>query len=187
MNEPLYVPGTMQKLTYKEILARQRAKQADRKCIPLVVILNHIRSLYNVGSIFRTADAIGIEKLWLCGITGTPGTSRTTISKTALGAEKAVNWEYAWDALSVAQVYKDHGYEIVLLEQIKGARPYQLYRPSKPVCLVLGNEVEGVSDEFLKLCDVPVEIEMTGLKNSLNVSVAFGIVAYDIKRKMSNR
>ncbi len=176
----------MQKLTDKEILARQRAKRAERKPIPLVVILNHIRSLYNVGSIFRTADGIGVEKLWLCGITGTPVSSRLVISKTALGAEKAVDWGYAWDALSVARLYKTHGYEIVLLEQIKEACSYEVYRPSRPVCLVLGNEVEGVSDEFLKLCDVPIEIEMAGLKNSLNVSVAFGIVAYDIKRKLSN-
>ncbi len=176
----------MQKLTDNEILARQRAKHAERKRVRLVVILNHIRSLYNVGSIFRTADGIGIEKLWLCGITGTPGSSRTTISKTALGAEMVVNWEYAWDAHSVARVYKAHGYEIVLLEQIKGARSFEEYQPAnKPVCLVLGNEVEGVSDELLKLCDVPIEIEMAGLKNSLNVSVAFGIVAYDIKRKLS--
>ncbi|GJQ59584.1 MAG: tRNA/rRNA methyltransferase [Candidatus Scalindua sp.] len=174
-----------QKLSDKEILARQHAKHAEKRTVPLVVILNHIRSLYNVGSIFRTADGIGIEKLWLCGITGTPGSSRSMISKTALGAEKVVDWGYAWDAVSVARLYKAHGYEIVLLEQIKGSHPYNLYQPKKPVCLVLGNEVEGISDEFLKLCDVPLEIEMAGLKNSLNVSVAFGIVAYDIKHKLS--
>ncbi|MDR4505338.1 MAG: RNA methyltransferase [Candidatus Scalindua sp.] len=177
----------MRKLTDNEILVRQRTKYAERQSVPLVVILNHIRSLYNVGSIFRTADGVGVEKLWLCGITGTPGSSRSVISKTALGAEKVVNWSYAWDAVSVARLYKAHGYEIVLLEQINSARSYHLYQPGRPVCLVLGNEVEGVSDEFLKLCDVPVEIEMSGLKNSLNVSVAFGIVAYDIKRKLSNR
>lgn len=171
----------MRKLTHEELLQRQ-AGQGNSK-LPLVVVLNNIRSLYNVGSIFRTADGIGLEKLYLCGVTGIP--PDTKITKTALGAEKTVAWEYCREALDCVRKLKAQGYQIVLLEQTVRSLPYQEFMPQGPVALVLGNEVTGVSEELVSLCDQALEIEMTGLKISLNVTVAFGIVGYHIRSTLS--
>ncbi|MDO8580426.1 MAG: RNA methyltransferase [Candidatus Omnitrophota bacterium] len=163
------------------MVSRQhKKKEAPR--LPLTVVLNNIRSLYNVGSIFRTADGVGIEKIWLCGITGSP--TNAQMAKTALGAEKEVPWEHHPQAASVIKDLKAQGYQIVFLEQMEGSVPYQMFEPQPPVCLVMGNEIEGVADEITPLCDAAIEIEMVGLKNSLNVSVAFGIVAYDLRHKL---
>ena len=146
------------------------------------MVLNNIRSLYNVGSIFRTADGAGLEKIWLCGVTGIP--PDTKISKTALGAEKNVPWEYARSAAECLKALKQKGYEIILLEQTRQSRAYQKFKPRGPLCLVLGNEIGGVGDELLPFCDQAIEIEMSGLKNSLNVTVAFGIAAYHIRHEL---
>jgi len=168
----------MRKLSHSELVARQEKLRKEAK-LPFCVVLNDIRSLYNVGSIFRTADGAGVEKLWLCGITGHP--PDTQISKTALGAEKEVPWEYRRDVLTLLKELKSKGYRIVFLEQLAESIAYQDYRSSGPLCLVLGNEISGVSEELVALCDETLEIEMAGLKNSLNVSVAFGIVAYHFR------
>ena len=156
------------------------ARQASRKGagVPMTAVINDVRSLYNVGSIFRTADGAGLEKIWLCGITGIPPSGM--ISKTALGAENSVPWEYSRDILSVVRGLKDSGYCIVLLEQTVQSIPFQEFMPDRPICLIVGNEVTGISDELLKLCDQALEIEMHGIKNSLNVAVAFGIAAYHL-------
>jgi tRNA G18 (ribose-2'-O)-methylase SpoU len=167
----------VRKLSHPELLARQQDRQKEPR-LPFCVVLNDIRSLYNVGSIFRTADGIGVEKIWICGITGFP--PDTQITKTALGAEKEVPWEYREDVRSVVRKLKSQGYQIVLLEQVAGSIPYQDYEPAAPVCLIVGNEVTGVSEKLLSLCDQTIEIEMAGLKNSLNVSVAFGVAAFHI-------
>ncbi len=164
----------MKKLSHQELLARQKNQDSER--LPFCVILNHVRSLYNVGSIFRTADGVGIEKIWLCGITGFP--PDTQISKTALGAEKSVPWEYVKEARECVLKLKDQGYQIVMLEQAQTSISYVDFEPSTPLCLVLGNEIGGVDEELMKLCDAVIEIPMSGLKISLNVAVAFGIVAY---------
>lgn len=177
---------SMRKLSHSELLNRQRKQIQAQESIPISVVLNDVRSLYNVGSIFRTADGAGVEKIWLCGITGIPGTARSRIEKTALGAEKKVPWEYRRDSLSVIRELKTKGYEIVLLEQIEESIPYQEYEPDRPVCLVVGNEISGVSDGLLDLADRAIEIEMSGLKNSLNVTVAFGVAAYHIKNCFKN-
>jgi tRNA G18 (ribose-2'-O)-methylase SpoU len=168
----------VRKLSHPELVARQKTLQKEPR-LPFCVVLNDIRSLYNVGSIFRTADGAGVEKLWICGITGHP--PDTQISKTALGAENEVPWEYRRDAREVLRELKTRGYEIVFLEQLAESIPYQDFHPSGPVCLVLGNEVSGVADELVALCDKTLEIEMAGLKNSLNVGVAFGVVAYHFR------
>lgn len=170
-----------QKLTHSELLERQSRQRLAPK-IPLVVVLNNIRSLYNVGSIFRTADGAGVEKIWLCGITGIPPSEK--IAKTALDAEKHVPWEFCRQAEEVARQYQKLGYEIVLLEQTKRSLPYHDYSPQKPVCLILGNEINGVGESLLPLCDQALEIEMAGVKNSLNVTVAFGVVAYHLRQKL---
>jgi len=165
----------MRKLTHTEIVERQLSK-ATQSRLPLCVVVNDIRSLHNVGSIFRTCDGAGVEKLWLCGITGYPPQSE--ISKTALGAEERVAWEYQKDIVSVIKKLKQQHYQIVLLEQTEDSVMYERFQPQAPTCLVIGNEIGGISDELLPLADAAVEIEMQGIKNSLNVAVAFGIVVY---------
>lgn len=171
----------MRKLSHSELVARQQTLQ-NKPRLPFCVILNDIRSLFNVGSIFRTADGAGVEKLWICGITGHPPDTR--ITKTALGAEKKVPWEYRRDAREVLRELKTLDYRIVFLEQLAESIPYQDYHPSGPVCLVIGNEISGVSDGLVSFCDETIEIEMAGLKNSLNVSVAFGVVAYHFRHQL---
>lgn len=171
----------MRKLAHHEIVERQVTKSSGER-LPFCVVLNSIRSLYNVGSLFRTADGIGIEKLWLCGITGYP--PQSGIAKTALGAEENVPWDYRKDILSLLRELKGQGYQIVLLEQIAESIPHDQFKPQSPVCLVVGNEISGISDELLTICDAAVEIDMSGIKNSLNVAVAFGIIGYHIRSQL---
>ncbi len=172
----------MQKLSHEQLLAR-RKDRAPR--LPFTVVLNNVRSLYNVGSIFRTADGAGVEKLWLCGITGIP--PDPMISKTALGAENEVPWEWARSAAECVRKLKEQGYNIVLLEQTDCSVPYEEFEPEAPVCLVLGHETGGVDDEILPLADQAVEIGMSGLKISLNVTVAFGVAAYHFKTCLARK
>ncbi len=168
----------MRKLSHTEVVDRQSIRKGQPR-LPFSVILNNVRSLYNVGSVFRTADGAGVEKVWLCGITGHPPNHQ--ISKTALGAEEEVSWEYRKEACPLIKELKDKGYKIILLEQTQESLPYQEFEPQGPVCLVIGNEIEGVSENIVGQCDQAIEIEMDGLKNSLNVAVAFGIVAYHVR------
>lgn len=172
----------MRKLSHEELQARQAGRKPS---LPFTLVLNNIRSLYNVGSIFRTADGAGIEKIWMCGITGIPPDNQ--ISKTALGAEKEVPWEYAPDAKECVRKLRAEGYKIVLLEQTAESIPYENFEPEGKICLVLGNEIGGVSESLLPYTDQAIEIEMAGLKNSLNVAVAFGVVAYHIRAVMKKR
>jgi len=171
----------MRKLSHEEIVTRQSIKRRDAR-LPFVVVLNNIRSLYNVGSIFRSADGAGVAKIYCCGITGHPPNDR--IAKTALGAEAAVPWEYREDVVELIKTLKQEDHQIILLEQIAGSIPYEAFEPAPPVCLIIGNEIEGVSRSLLEYCDGAIEIGMEGAKNSLNVSVAFGIVAFHIKNKL---
>ena len=168
----------LRKLTNDEIVARQQQKIIQPRIL-FTVVLNNIRSLYNVGSIFRTADGVGVEKILLCGITGFPPQSQ--ISKTALGAESRVPWAHADDVLQTIRDLQQRGYQIVLLEQMDKSVEYQRFSPRFPLCLVVGNEIEGISDELISLCDAAVEIPMAGIKNSLNVGTAFGVVAYHFR------
>ena len=173
----------MRKLTHHEIVTRQERKFNEPR-LPLSVVLNDIRSLYNVGSIFRTADGAGVEKIWLCGITGYP--PQNDIHKTALGAEDHVAWEYQKNIIAVLKEFRKRDYDIVLLEQMEGSLPHHQFLPERPVCLIVGNEISGVSEEVLSYCDRAIEIEMNGVKNSLNVSVAFGIAAYHLRQCLLN-
>jgi tRNA G18 (ribose-2'-O)-methylase SpoU len=171
----------MRKMTHEELLARQEGARA-RSRLPFHVVLNNIRSMHNVGSIFRTCDGAGVGKLWLCGITGYP--PRAQIKKTALGADETVAWEYRQDACTLLDELKKEGFQIVLLEHTTTSTVYQDFTPRAPVCLVVGNETEGIADEVVNHCDAAIEIEMAGEKNSLNVSVAFGIVAYHMRNRL---
>jgi tRNA G18 (ribose-2'-O)-methylase SpoU len=172
----------MRKLSHNEIVERQTRQLRNNSRLPFCVLLNNIRSLYNVGSIFRTADGAGVEKIWLCGFTGYP--PQAQISKTALGAEDRVPWEYSSQAVDVLKRLKEQHYQIVFLEQTKESVSYHQFEPQPPVCLVVGNEITGVDDNLLAFCDQAIEIEMSGVKNSLNVSVAFGIAAYQLKYQL---
>lgn len=169
----------MRKLTHAQIVSRQVAKLSAKR-IPLTVVLNNIRSLHNVGSIFRTADGAGVEKMYLCGYTGYP--PQGGIAKTALGAEAHVPWEYQENVLDVLKKLKSNGYQIVLLEQIEGSVSHDQFKPKAPACLVIGNEVTGISDDLLDLADAAIEIDMAGIKNSVNVAVAFGVAVYHMRQ-----
>jgi 23S rRNA (guanosine2251-2'-O)-methyltransferase len=171
-------PEILRKLTHAEIITRQVEKSGSSR-LPLCVVLNNIRSLHNVGTIFRTCDGAGVQKLWLCGITGYP--PQGGISKTALGAENHVPWEYREDIINLLKELKQAGYQIILLEQMQGSVSHDQFKPKFPACLVIGNEVSGVADELQSLCDAAVEIEMDGIKNSLNVAVATGIAVYQLR------
>ena len=144
------------------------------------VIAHNIRSLYNVGSIFRTAEAFGVDKIILSGYTGTPKNPR--LQKTALGAEKLVPWEHHEQLKRVIEKLKKNKFQIVALENNVGkTTALEKFRPRFPLALILGEEVHGSKTSFLKMCDQIIEIPMHGQKESLNVSVAFGVAAHFIK------
>lgn len=145
-----------------------------------VIVLDNVRSRFNVGSIFRTADGAGVDKIYLGGIT--PAPPHPKIDKVALGAEKTVPFEQNKITWRILKKLKDNGYNIVALEQTKKSLNYFEYKPKFPVALVLGNEVKGLSKNILKYCNEFIEIPMKGKKESLNVSVAAGIVAYEISK-----
>jgi len=148
-----------------------------------VLLLDDIRSLNNVGSIFRTADAFRVEKIYLCGITGTP--PHRDITKTALGAEDAVAWQYAPDVVQLVQNLRIEGYQIVAIEQVEGSTLLQDFEPilHKKYAFVLGNEVFGVNETVIARCDMCLEIPQFGTKHSLNVAVSAGIVAWQFLAK----
>ena len=156
---------------------------ADIERLPLAAILDDIRSLWNVGSIFRTADGCGVRKLWLAGITGTP--PRAEITKTALGAEEQVAWDYRADVLEAIEQARAEGYEPVVIEATEGAAGVGEFAwPERP-CLVLGNEATGVSPLVLDACEHRLSIPMCGVKESFNVAVAFGIAAHRAARALA--
>jgi len=148
------------------------------------VICDDIRSLENIGSIFRTSDALGVAKIFLCGISGKTPAWETglhkKIAKTALGAEKMVPFEYYKDAGRLIDKFKKSKIQIVALEQDKKAIDYRKFKPKFPLVLIVGNEVEGVSKKILKKSDKIIFLPMSGQKESLNVSVAFGVAGYNI-------
>jgi len=144
----------------------------------MFLILDNIRSRENVGSIFRTADAVGVKKIYLCGTSPTPPHEK--ISKTALGAENYVPWEYRRNTWQVITDLKKMGVNIVALEQTKDSQNIFKFKSQFPLALVVGNEVKGISPRILKYCDKKISIPMYGKKESLNVSVATGIAVYQI-------
>ena len=142
------------------------------------LILHNIRSAYNVGSIFRTADAVGISKIYLGGYTPAPDSEK--VAKTSLGAEKSLGWEKIGDTWRLVEKLKLEGVRIVALEQSKASRDYKKFKPKFPLAVMVGNEVSGLSPNILKRCDSVWHIPMRGQKESLNVSVAVGVFLYKI-------
>ena len=174
----------MRKLTMAEL---NRVAVADFKSTPkspVVLVLDNVRSLHNVGAVFRTADAFAVEKIWLCGITGRP--PHREITKTALGSTESVSWEYGPQTVDVVRQLRAAGYQVVAVEQTTTSVQLPAFEPvaGRPVALVLGNEVFGVEDEVLALCELAVEIPQLGTKHSLNVGVAAGVVLWDVLSKM---
>ena len=150
----------------------------------IYLILHNIRSLYNVGSIFRTGDASGVEKIYLTGYTPAPidrfGKIRPQITKTALGAEKFVKWEHYKNISTLIKKLKKEKFNLIAVEQSLKSINYKKLKPRFPIALIFGNEVRGLSKEILKKCDKIIEIPMQGKKESLNVSVAAGIVLFSL-------
>ena len=150
--------------------------------LPVCAVLDNIRSLYNVGSIFRTADAAGIERLYLCGITAAP--PHPSIRKTALGADERVPYEHHHNAYAVTARLRMSGYRIAAIETGNTSVDLYDWRPEFPLAVILGNEVEGVSQPLLDLSDFRVRIPMHGVKRSLNVATAAGVVFYELLRRL---
>jgi tRNA G18 (ribose-2'-O)-methylase SpoU len=173
----------MKKLTHDEISLKRSTIETlhQVKKLPVYVVLNSIRSNYNVGAIFRTSDGAMIEKLYLCGYTPCP--LKKEVMKTALGSTESVKWEYVKDAKTVINELKTKGVKIVALELTENSYPYyELTSQSFPICLIVGNEITGVSQELLDLCDASIEIPQYGIKQSLNVAVAYGIAIFEMRK-----
>ena len=178
----------MRKLTHEEV-GRKRIQLEEAKNIkrhPVYVMCDNIRSIYNVGSVFRTSDAALIEKLYLTGYT--PHPPRLEIEKVALGATDAVPWEYIKQPLEAIEHMKASGIKIVPLEITDNSINYTEVKLSDfPLCLVLGNELTGVSDEIISLSDFSVEIPQYGFKHSMNVSVAYGIAVMELVKTLKGK
>jgi 23S rRNA (guanosine2251-2'-O)-methyltransferase len=149
--------------------------------IPVSVLLHDVRSLYNVGAFFRSADAAGCAKLYLSGITGRP--PHTGIAKTALGAEETVPWEHPADPGALLEKLRAQGHEIAAIETSVHSTDLFDWQPRFPVCVLFGHEVDGLAESLLALCDTHVRIPMLGRKHSLNVATAGGVVIYELLRK----
>lgn len=153
--------------------------------LPIYILLENIRSVHNVGSVFRTIDGIGGSHLYLTGYTAFP--PRKDLEKVSLGAEKSVNWSHHNDPISVVKKMQDNNVHIVSLEQTKNSVSIYEYNWKFPICFILGNEVKGISEELLSVVENHVEIPMYGIKQSLNVSVACGVAGYEISRFFINK
>lgn len=172
-------PDAARKWTLDELEARRAS--APRQPLPVVVFLENVRSLHNVGSIFRTADGAGARKIVLAGGTGTP--PRKEIVKVALGAEEAVPWAYYRDPLEAARALRAEGYPLLAVEQTRDACPLHEAPMPFPCCFVFGHEVDGISEALLEQCDAALEVPMFGEKHSLNVSVCAGVVLFEARRR----
>jgi len=177
----------MKTLTHDEISQNRSTLETidSVKKLPVYVLLNSIRSSYNVGSIFRTSDGAMIEKLFLCGYTPTP--EKKEVLKTALGSQNSVVWEYVKDPQNVILSLKQKGIKICALELTSKSKPYyEITKLDFPICLIVGNEITGVAQELIDLCDFSIEIPQYGIKQSLNVAVAYGISIFDLRRIYDN-
>ena len=174
----------MRKLKITELnrLTVDEFKQANK--LPLAVILDEVRSLHNIGSVFRTSDAFLVERIYLCGITATP--PHPEMHKTALGAEDTVDWKYVKLTLEAVEELHNEGYTVLAIEQVEGSTMLDELElePDKKYAIVMGNEVKGVQQEVIDACDGCIEIPQYGTKHSLNVSVTTGIVLWEFANKL---
>ena len=176
----------MRKLSVTELGRMDTEHFKKSRKLPLTVILDDVRSLYNVGSVFRTSDAFRVEKIILCGITATPKNCAVEIHKTALGAEESVEWIYSPDCVSVVKDLNSKGYITVAVEQVEDSIKLDnlIVEKDARYALVFGNEVKGVNQEVVNLCKISLEIPQYGTKHSLNVSVSAGLVIWEFARQL---
>ncbi len=169
----------MRKILNHELNRPTAEEFAANAKMPVVVVLDNIRSLQNVGSFFRTGDAFAIERIMLCGITATP--PNRDIHKTALGAELTVDWNYYKSTAECVDVLKSEGYKLLCVEQVEGSVMLNDFKvvPGERYALIFGNEVMGVDQAVVDMCDAAIEIPQVGTKHSVNVSVAGGVVLWD--------
>jgi tRNA G18 (ribose-2'-O)-methylase SpoU len=173
----------MRKLKNEELGRITPGEFKNSQKAPIVIVLDNVRSLNNIGSIFRTADAFRIEKIYLCGITGKP--PHKDIHKTALGATESVDWEYFEDTIEAISKLQKKGYSVFALEQADNSTYLESFKPSdyKKIALVFGNEVKGVSDKIISMVEGCIEIPQFGTKHSFNIVVSAGIVLWELFRK----
>lgn len=176
----------MRKLKNEELDRITPGEYREAEKTPIVLVLDDIRSMANIGSVFRTADAFRVEHIYLCGITATP--PHREIHKTALGATESVEWSYAMDVVGLATQLQKEGYRVVALEQADQSVSLEEYLPGsdKKLALVFGNEIKGVNEEVVKLADAVIEIPQFGTKHSFNIAVSAGIVIWDIFWKIKH-
>ena len=174
----------MRKLGNEELHRLSVAQYREAPKIPVIVVLDNIRSLNNIGSVFRTADAFCIQKIYLCGITATP--PHKEIHKTALGATESVEWEYVQDITTLVENLRQRQVEVIAIEQVEDAESLEHFSPKKGVtyALIFGNEVEGVQQSVVSLCQRAIEIPQYGTKHSLNIAVSAGILLWDFSYKI---
>jgi tRNA G18 (ribose-2'-O)-methylase SpoU len=175
-------------MTHEEIskFRHSAEKLSKLERFPVYGLMDNIRSLYNVGAIFRIADGARIEKLFLTGFT--PHPPRKEIDKTALGATKTVPWEYKKNPLEIISILKSQNIKICVLEHVHPSIPYYTLSPTDfPLCMVVGNEITGVSREIIDCADLGIEIPMFGMKQSLNAAVAFGIAIFECARILGKK
>ena len=175
----------MRKLKVEELNRLSSEDFKSAKKIPLVVVLDNVRSLHNVGAVFRTSDAFLVEKIHLCGITSTP--PNVEMHKTALGAEFSMEWEYFAETTDAVTKLREEGYTVFAVEQAEGSisLPELQITPTRKYAVILGNEVKGVQQSVIDLCKACIEIPQYGTKHSLNVSVTAGIVIWDFFKQLS--
>lgn len=176
----------MRKLKNNELNRLTIEEYKNAKKIPLIVVLDNVRSCNNIGSVFRTSDALLIEKIHLCGITATPPNKE--IHKTALDAEKSVPWKYFEKTEDAIQELKKEGYKVFAIEQIENSISLPDFKPepNKKMAVVFGNEVKGVLQNAVNICDGSIEIPQYGTKHSFNISVSAGIILWDIFQKLTS-
>jgi 23S rRNA (guanosine2251-2'-O)-methyltransferase len=174
----------MQKLKLDELNRVSVAEFKESEKLPLVVVLDNVRSMHNIGSIFRTADGFAIEQIYLCGITAQP--PHREIEKTALGATQSVNWKHFATTLDAVESLRNDGYEIIAIEQAAGSTMLHTYQPdaNKKFALIFGNEVNGVDEEVMTKIDECIEIPQFGTKHSFNITISAGIVLWDFFAKL---
>lgn len=174
----------MRKLKLDELNRVGVEEFKEQEKLPVVVVLDNVRSMHNVGSVFRTADGFAIEKVVLCGITAQP--PHREIEKTALGATESVNWIHFADTLTAIDSLRQHGYEIIAIEQAENSTMLNVFTPdpNKKYALIFGNEVNGVSDEAMQKIDSCIEIPQFGTKHSFNIVISAGIVLWDFFAKL---
>ena len=174
----------MRKLSITELnrIDKEEFKKVEK--LPLIVVLDNVRSLHNVGSVFRSSDAFRVESIYLCGITAVP--PQPEIHKTALGAEETVEWKYFEHTQDAVHELKNNGVEVLAIEQVEGSIMLQDFIPesNKKYAIIFGNEVKGVQQEVVNMCDNCIEIPQFGTKHSLNVSVTAGILIWEFASKM---